>query len=1024
METSDPVSTLHSNIEYQQALKEFAVADADHDFKTERGPGKKSEEKESIFLKIYNNDHDIGTPLPDYIGGGIYNDPWNNMDWTVNYKIKLKDVVPGDEGSFTTNKTGFTYDYKVFNDTDIESSLRFIYGAGQNESLEGKTANIAIDVIKGYWWKTIQSSYTNTPLGTINILNTREQLNDAGTRPVYNSECYKQNTMGSKKRDIIIKSLIDVTETPIVYLDWNSPRNDFHSDFFSRFSIQIDPVKYKSTSATSKIIFSLENNVIDGPVELSSSERSENSVNSLIEKLRNYNNMPNKTTDMKNKYYKILQQKRSGDTLQAFSTLDKGRTYNEYLGNKINSLVSSIPSYLMTIDVYNPVPIGLLNGVNIIYQGYKPKEKISYIIVFRRQGSITGIQKHPLLMKSDAELDTLFKSFDTRIKYHTILFNEQRKQFFEELNVLVNKPLPSTEMEYNLMINNVLKASLISALFEQLYTPTPIPNEIRNLRDPKTQFDNVEKCSQLFESMNRKFILNRNDLEQKIESLKKNELLKLLSSIEFSKILYIQKGPQELKNYGSKLDTLFKTIKTLETLSFDYLDKLDDWFLLKIKQSDFIKKYSISEKKNLIHIGKLIEYFTYNRRRKMSKNEEPGRPNTPNTVTSTASSPKSVSDAMSIVSSIDLDRYATTPSISPMQTPIQTPIQTNVSEEPPPLIGYKRRTPNNNNSMNSNIVQPIAKKGLFSGGKRFTRKQKGGEIDSLQFSLYNGGSQILHEYISEYVAPLALSLAKGNTLTDSEVGFIIKYFLIHISKFYISAPNTLDDLDNLSYWAPIFVEIFKVIVNEKDSLKKQEKLRFILRIWTSTSELFNIFEIPEEIADNGSDAGQVLLFQMFGPKFLEEIQSLPQVELYDASFPIEFTNYSDMFINNFNESIMMAINFEIPLIAEITDQENEIGNIEIKSNLQNKEDIYEENGLSTPVFLGKRQERTFNIESNDENSNNSTFENDLNISMKTQQKLSMPVKRNSTRKKMRPFGTLPRPQQLWSSPVYRKTRKH
>ena len=108
------MATLQTNDEHIKRLKTFAASDANHDFG-------------AVFTKVYSAYKDIGTPIPAFAAPYV-SDPWKLLSDFMISALDIKSIDLNTPRNITS-KTGHEYTLCSFNATDLENSMRFLYGA-------------------------------------------------------------------------------------------------------------------------------------------------------------------------------------------------------------------------------------------------------------------------------------------------------------------------------------------------------------------------------------------------------------------------------------------------------------------------------------------------------------------------------------------------------------------------------------------------------------------------------------------------------------------------------------------------------------------------------------------------------------------------------------------------------------------------------------------------------------------------------------------------------------------------------
>ncbi len=368
----------HDNEDFQKALKIAAATDAKHDLA-------------DSFLKFFKTSKytSIGTPQEK-------EDTLKSSGWDVVKLMiqgyddkKIPDVWEKNtydpyifEQKVLTNYTNYEYSVsslKIKTDvTTPEKLYEFLAGESEEfiviwDATTGPFTNILFDKKKG-------AGDSKTRQMTI-IVN-REAISDPSGKPNEESSLYKDKANEARVVQIKIANETKLEKTPVFYPYWDAePRTSYRNDFFSNYNITLDPIEFNKRKST-KIIFADDKYKKESKIETTKEGKLTNSklgmasvLNTLYEKFMKGSNF---IDSLKEKDYHIsLQQKRSGDTLMCLSYFDEARKYIIH-GSKSEVHDSwtlkkkrsdNIPIFVLTHDTFNTLPIGLANGVNIIYTG-------------------------------------------------------------------------------------------------------------------------------------------------------------------------------------------------------------------------------------------------------------------------------------------------------------------------------------------------------------------------------------------------------------------------------------------------------------------------------------------------------------------------------------------------------------------------------------------------------------------------------------------------------------------------------
>jgi len=189
-------------------------------------------------------------------------------------------------------------------------------------------------------------------------------------------------------------------------------------------------------------------------------------------------------------------------------------------------------------------------------------------------------------------------------------------------------------------------------------------------------------------------------------------------------------------------------------------------------------------------------------------------------------------------------------------------------------------------------------------------------IDSLN------GNILLQNLLNKDFIPIALSILKGNLTpfkSDVQKDLFIYYVLLGTGKFIAHIPPNYESADNLSKWAPVFIEMLKPLVNETDSNIQVLLLKTYLGIWFESS--IGIFSLPEEPwANNASEAGQQLLLYIFGNNIFDILDAETIDSLEGVKFTPVVSSWSESYTNSYNAIMEMVDTYarkEVPTGSSI-----------------------------------------------------------------------------------------------------------
>ena len=789
------MADLQSNPAHLQRMKQFAASDAKHDFK-------------ALFTELYpRQEYNIGTPFPGQVEPS--NDNWGLLSsyTTVNLnfqKIPLKTPIK------ITTVTGHDYDVCVFDAHDLDAIMPFLYNGGPKE------VNFIIDAFASSIWHDLDSRRTGTPLGTINILTNRETVNDPGSKVPPNDNFYEKNSTGGQ-RDVQIHSYQDVTEEDISYPAWPSDRLDFHNDFFSSYFLKLSSVDYTFASEQINMTFSAlkdEKNIESFTV--TNVGECVNSIKSLTANLKKLN-APSYLFGL------YLQMKRSGDSLQGLSTLDKTRKYQGR-----SSAVSGLPllnlettyTYALSHDIWN-CSYNLLIGASFILLTNTDNR----IYVCR-----TGLPRNPveLFMEDGARLIEehnraliLYKiSFDRITRPQIENYIGKLKEVDEfTTSVLSNittvrEEQQRIEVTLNKLLRELFSFSVpISFMYSQFEPKKELamPSEI-----------NPQTVGEIMNTISSQKII-QTDPATLFERMKAS-----MNSVNFALIYQI--------NFFSS-DTLITDMRENERYMKPLLGSLS--LIARIKTN-----IPIFEK--TLEILKNISNSNYISRKYLSDTTKPG-----------------FYYIFKIFLSVydDLLNKTAKPSKKRQRD----------SEAGPEAVTYARLnellTVNSLLIFEKFILSNLRMVGAVGavGGRRRRKFHRGGFKDDISFLT---GEFLIQRQINLLLVPVASDILEGNGQENAiERQMLIQYILIGIAKF-LSYQPPYENADHISKWGPIFVEMMKPILEDGDENTQRIKLKFFLGIWLTENPIGNMNITMDEPVlywtDMVKEAGHVLIDFIFG----------------------------------------------------------------------------------------------------------------------------------------------------------------
>lgn len=818
------MATLQTNEEHIKRLKTFAASDANHDFG-------------AVFTSVYNTYKDIGTPMPP-LAAPYISDPWQLLSDFMLSPLDVKSI-PLNTPQSLTSKTGHEYTLCSFNANDLENSMRFLYGADQ-EDLSTKEANIVIDALASSWWSSIRDQ-RGTSLGTLNVLTNREMINDPAGKTNPADKMYKTNNTPLGDRRVFLKSYQDVASYTITYPEWSSPRTDYHNDFFSRYYLSLDEVQYTIKGYNTQIIFRNESGAdIIPSITIANTGPDQNSVNVISKKI---STLSSKLTAGNRHLFGIyLQQKRSGDSLQVLSTLDTKRPYVQRIRAKTTGLplagLETTYTYLVTNDIWN-ASYAAVNGANIIlltndgdrayiFRKGIPRDPVEKFL----EEGVQLIAKHNLDV---AAHQTLFNNQIVPIEYN---FIEKIKQMKELIKT------PQTIETMNEQWRDILYDALVIGFFYNIYKPE---------KTIEASFDEIRanplliaEVLEIVRNQKSKQFLNEEEVRGKYEIILRDETINQLKFLLFFK----ERSTRGDRGFEAG-QAVFAALTIFLRLDLEIIPKLYE-VLETINESEFYKN-------NRLAFTKLYETF--------SDVLEDYRTNRENT-------------------KIKQQRRENSNSSIPLLSQTFEDIQHNI------LNKYRL------DLFNYAILQTLYVRTSESG-------QKGGgesTINSLN------GNILLQNLLNKDFIPIATSILKGNLKpfkSDAEKDLFIYYILLGTGKFIGHIPPDYESADNLSKWAPVFVEMLKPLIKETDPTIQILLLKTYLGVWFSTNK--STFTLPEEPwVTNAPEAGQQLLAHIFGNEFLELLDEKSIDSLEGVKFIPVVSSWSESYTNSYNAIVEMV----------------------------------------------------------------------------------------------------------------------
>jgi hypothetical protein len=830
---------LESDPLYLKRMKEFAVTDANHDF----GPS---------FKKRYDGGLiDVGTPEPRHNPKPL-TDAWsllssyttNSINFTglqLNQPIKAVSV------------TGHNYDICAFNAKDLENIMPFLYNVDKSVDLQGMEANLIIDGLATSFWKDVRETKGKS-LGRLNILTNRETVNDPGSRPAPNDVLYEKN----QDRAVELYSYQDATEEDIVYPEWQNPRIDYRNDFFSNYALKLSKVNIIDTSETSHMSFLLKDVAIqDGSYIVTNSTDAVNSVEAVKVKL-------DAPTLNKNNFGLLLQQKRSGDSLQTLSTLDKTRLYKQRTGHLLAAplmTLSSTYTYAVSHDIWN-CSYGILMGASLVIL----TATNNTLIVCR-----TGIPRNPVdIFREQGPL--LIQEHNTNVTSYTTAFNlvatpqvNKYVDLLEQLENFINteliKDVMSSKAEQiriedtlNRLLKELISFSIPIAFLFTLFAPKK-PLEMPIDINPIT-------VGEIMNTIRSQAIIQSNP------DILFSRLLSSMKSINMANdVLFFNSSGEGSVSYKA-LMSFFGTMSLIVKIKMDIIDKT--YQLIKnIADSNYIQgKYTSSIQRPGFDIVFQIFLSAYEdiHDKKEAKRQR-----------------RSISEETSY-----------SKSISEIRDNMYNKILMNVKQN---MVLIENKL-----------------KGIENG------PMTGGENEPIRFLT---GENLVNRLLNKTLIPCAadiLELNKKETAYESQL--LVKYILIGLLKF-LSYQPPYESADHISKWGPVFFEMMLPILEDKEEETRRMKLKFFLGIWLTEDPLKNINitmdESIEDWSDLSKEAGHVLLDFIFGS---DAYSIFGNLEPFAITYNLNIISYKESYNNSYMNAKKLVEDFVLeepkPALIETT----------------------------------------------------------------------------------------------------------
>ena len=560
-------NSIHDTPEFKKNLKVQAASDSRHDLGTD-------------FTQIYNKDgiSRIGTPHNEFEATkGV---GWDIVDTVIETPIDIpKDTVPpqsvfdtirDDIPPIIINFSKFEYKLTTMNINDKTKALTLFNFINGPENTDTDEVCLIMDATMGPFQKILEKVEANDVEGskkTVYLVVNREAVSDPAGKP--NEKDAAFNDKNNKKRNVTVRIALDATDDKVTYPKWIDPRENYQSDFFSDFNLELTPVKY-GVSKSVMLTFSGKDYTDQSTIETSAAGKLANSKNTMMKLLKRIGTFiaPLKAiitgkdkkreggTEQNHKdlqdYFVALQKKRSGDTLIALSFFDTSRIYNS---NKENFTFKEKRRFVLTHDTFNTLPICLTNGADVIYTGettvYKferTKEKTDFIKAFFDTHIKTAANRSEMLKLLEEQLTQYIKKRDEILAE----IQQALENFKESLNVEGTGQGQKSKGYFGAAQIDKIKKSISKCLqsffklclFRSLYMPTVSTNKLIT--------DINQLKSKKYETMDK-------------DDIKKIETIKEQYYVKRSKV---QEYTDDFKHFNTsyKNNLVYKEIETFNTV--------------------------------------------------------------------------------------------------------------------------------------------------------------------------------------------------------------------------------------------------------------------------------------------------------------------------------------------------------------------------------------------------------------------------------------------------------------------------
>jgi hypothetical protein len=481
----DIKNDIHDKDEYKKNLKMQAASDAKHDL----GDAFTSIYRERDGIARIGTPHNefeatktsgwdvVHTIIENRKDGTKIDIPNDTKPPKANIDIMKNDIDPiiikfsGYEYKLTTininDKTTATTLFNFMKDDEDQTELCLILDAtmGPFQKILAKMNAADVEINKKY----------------IYIIVNRETISDPAGKPNEKDPDFKDAR--NKKREVEVHIALDSSPESVVYPKWIDPRENYRSDFFSDFNLELKAVKYGVTKSV-LLTFSGKDYTNESVIETSASGKLANSKNAMAKMLRRIQEnleylraiitrgdaragTQQNHNDLRD-YFVSLQKKRSGDTLIALSFFDTSRTYNS---NKQTFTFNEKPRYVLTHDTFNTLPISLINGADVIYTG--PDNTIYKFRRAREKTDFTEVFFNSFI-KTKKERDDMFTFLNDQMEKYL----EMKEKIIDEITTAIEKVEVDSKREG-----------------KSTATETPKKFTMTEIRELK---DKINTCLQLF----------------------------------------------------------------------------------------------------------------------------------------------------------------------------------------------------------------------------------------------------------------------------------------------------------------------------------------------------------------------------------------------------------------------------------------------------------------------------------------------------------------------------------------------